>query len=63
MAFAEARPVVGRPVGAVKRASRALAKRWVPLAASLLLAAGAAVCWSSRPARLLVESLPDDAEV
>ncbi len=55
-AFAEDRPVVGRPVSPPVRAARALRRRWIPIVLATAAGVGGFVFWTHRPAELVVSS-------
>ena len=63
LAFAEGRRVHSLPVGPFRRALRVVRARALPLAASLLVVAGALFLWTHRSARLSITTFPGDVTV
>src|SRR5205085_7424364 len=53
-AFAAGRRVSGRPVAPLVRGLRLVRRQWIPIAASLAVAAGVATWWLTRHATLVV---------
>jgi predicted Ser/Thr protein kinase len=61
LAFAEGRPVIGRPVSLLRRAGRTLKRQAIPIAALVMVAVGLTLWWTHRPARVSMWSV-DGAE-
>jgi serine/threonine protein kinase len=62
-AFAEGRPVEGRPVPVLTRFFRALRRRALPIGVGVLLVAVGAFLWSRRSGSLRLESVPPGVQV
>jgi len=56
LAFAEGRPVVGRPVSSPARVLRTLRRRWLPIAVGMAAGTSGLFFWTHRSAELVVAS-------